>query len=76
MKLQELKKKNAEQLLALTEQYGIENASSMRKQEMTFAISKAMAEQGDEITGEGVIEVLQDGFGFLRSPKAFWVAYR
>jgi transcription termination factor Rho len=74
MKLQELKKKNAEQLLALTEQYGIENASSMRKQEMTFAISKAMAEQGDEITGEGVIEVLQDGFGFLRSPESNYLA--
>jgi len=74
MKLQELKKKNAEQLLALTEQYGIENASSMRKQEMTFAISKAMAEQGDEITGEGVIEVLQDGFGFLRYPESNYLA--
>lgn len=74
MKLQELKKKNAEQLLALTEQYGVENASSMRKQEMTFAISKAMAEQGEEITGEGVIEVLQDGFGFLRSPESNYLA--
>ncbi len=74
MKLQDLKKKNANELLALTEQYGIENASSMRKQEMTFAISKAMADQGEEITGEGVIEVLQDGFGFLRSPESNYLA--
>lgn len=74
MKLQELKKKNADELLALTEQYGVENASSMRKQEMTFAISKAMAEQGEEITGEGVIEVLQDGFGFLRYPESNYLA--
>ncbi len=74
MKLQDLKKKNADELLALTEQYGVENASSMRKQEMTFAISKAMAEQGEEITGVGVIEVLQDGFGFLRYPESNYLA--
>ena len=74
MKLQELKKKNADELLALTEQYGVENASSMRKQEMTFAISKAMAEQGEEITSEGVVEILQDGFGFLRAPESNYLA--
>jgi transcription termination factor Rho len=74
MKLQELKRKNADELLALAEQYGVENASSMRKQEMTFAVAKRMAEQGEEITGEGVIEVLQDGFGFLRSPEANYLA--
>lgn len=74
MKLQELKRQNADQLLALTEQYGVEHASSMRKQEMIFAILKRMAEQGEEIIGEGVIEVLQDGFGFLRSYEANYLA--
>jgi len=74
MKLQELKKKNANELLAMTEQYGLENASSMRKQEMIFNLAKRMAEQGEEITGAGVIEVLQDGFGFLRAPEANYLA--
>ncbi len=74
MKLQDLKVKTADQLLALAEEAGVENASQMLKQEMTFAILKAQAERGDIITGEGVIEVLQDGFGFLRSPLANYLA--
>jgi transcription termination factor Rho len=74
MKLQELKLKTADQLLALAEEAGIENASTLLKQEMIFAILKAQAERGEIITGEGVIEVLQDGFGFLRSPLANYLA--
>jgi transcription termination factor Rho len=70
MSLQELKEKPATDLLALAEALEIENASSMRKQDMMFAILKAMADEGAEISGSGVLEVLQDGFGFLRSPEA------
>jgi len=74
MRLQELKKKRPDELLALAEEHEIENASSMLKQEMIFAILKSMAEKDQEIVGEGVIEVLQDGFGFLRSPEANYLA--
>ncbi len=74
MRLQELKKKKPDQLLALAEEHGVENASSMLKQEMIFAILKKMADKDQEIIGEGVIEVLQDGFGFLRSPDANYLA--
>jgi len=74
MKLQELKRLKPNELLALAEQAGIENASSLLKQEMVFAVLKKRAEDGEEITGEGVIEVLQDGFGFLRYPEANYLA--
>ena len=74
MKLQELKRKKPNELLEMAEQTGIENASSLLKQEMVFAILKKAAEDGTEITGEGVIEVLQDGFGFLRYPEANYLA--
>ena len=74
MKLQELKRKRSNELLELAESLGIENASSMLKQEMVFAILKKHAEDGEEIVGEGVIEVLQDGFGFLRYPEANYLA--
>ncbi len=74
MKLQDLKRKNADQLLALAEENGVENASTMLKQEMIFGILKKHAEKGEAITGEGVIEILQDGFGFLRSPLANYLA--
>ncbi|MBY0407564.1 MAG: Rho termination factor N-terminal domain-containing protein, partial [Rickettsiales bacterium] len=74
MKLQELKVKNADELLALADENGVENASTMLKQEMIFAILKKRAEKGEVITGEGVIELLQDGFGFLRSPLANYLA--
>lgn len=74
MRLKELKAKKPDELLQLAEEYEIENASSMLKQEMIFAILKQMAEKDEEIIGEGVIEVLQDGFGFLRSPEANYLA--
>jgi transcription termination factor Rho len=70
MKLQELKNKTATDLLAFAESVSVENASVMRKQELMFAILKNLAAQDVEIIGEGVVEVLQDGFGFLRSANA------
>ncbi|WP_367891428.1 transcription termination factor Rho [Asticcacaulis sp. ZE23SCel15] len=70
MSLQELKEKSPADLLAFAETLGVENANNMRKQDMMFAILKVLAEEGVEISGSGVIEVLQDGFGFLRSPEA------
>ena len=70
MKLQELKNKTATDLLAFAESLEVENASVMRKQELMFAILKMLASQEIEIIGEGVVEVLQDGFGFLRSANA------
>ena len=74
MKLQDLKLKTPDQLLQLAEENGVENASTLLKQEMIFAILKKQAEKGEAITGEGVIEVLGDGFGFLRSPLANYLA--
>jgi transcription termination factor Rho len=74
MKLQELKRMKPGELLELAEKAGIENASSLLKQEMVFALLKKRAEDGEEITGQGVIEVLQDGFGFLRYPEANYLA--
>ena len=70
MHLKDLKKKNPSELLKIAEDLKIENASSLRKQDMIFAILKKMAENGTAIFGEGVLEILQDGFGFLRSPEA------
>ena len=70
MKLQELKNKTPTDLLAFAESLEVENASTMRKQELMFAILKMLATQEVEIIGEGVVEVLQDGFGFLRSANA------
>ncbi len=70
MKLQDLKTKSPAALLELAEELKIENASAMRKQDMMFAILKALAEQEVEITGSGVVEVLPDGFGFLRAPES------
>ena len=69
-KLRDLKAKNPAELLALAEEQEVENASTLRKQEIMFAILKKLAEQDVEIIGEGVVEVLSDGFGFLRSPDA------
>ena len=74
MNLQELKRKTPDELLTLAEGHGIENASTMLKQDIIFAILKNLAEKDNAITGEGVIEVLQDGFGFLRSPEANYLA--
>ncbi|MCW2235545.1 transcription termination factor Rho [Azospirillum canadense] len=70
MHLQELKCKSPAELLAFAEELQIENASTLRKQDMMFAILKQLAENDVPIFGDGVLEVLQDGFGFLRSPEA------
>jgi transcription termination factor Rho len=70
MKLQDLKTKSPAALLEFAEELKIENASTMRKQDMMFAILKQLAEQEVEITGSGVVEVLSDGFGFLRAPES------
>ena len=66
MSLQELKEKSPADLVAFAEELEIENAKAMRKQDMMFAILKTLAEEGVEITGNGTLEMLQDGFGFLR----------
>lgn len=68
--LDDLKSKTPPELVAFAEEHEIENASSLRKQELLFAILKRLAEQEIEIIGKGVVEILQDGFGFLRSPDA------
>lgn len=68
--LGELKAKSPKDLLSMAEELEIENASTMRKGDMMFSILKERAEDGAEISGDGVLEVLQDGFGFLRSPEA------
>ncbi|HKZ96962.1 MAG TPA: transcription termination factor Rho [Hyphomicrobiaceae bacterium] len=70
MKLEDLKLKSPTELLSFAEEVGVENASTMRKQELMFATLKQLAGKEVEITGIGVVEVLQDGFGFLRSPDA------
>lgn len=70
MKLQELKEKSPKDLLSFAEEMKVENASTLRKQELMFAILKNLADQEVEIIGQGVVEVLQDGFAFLRSPGA------
>jgi transcription termination factor Rho len=70
MKLQELKAKTPTDLVSFAEGLNVENASTMRKQELMFAILKSLAEQEVDIIGEGVVEILQDGFGFLRSASA------
>ena len=74
MHLEDLKQKTPVQLIAMAEEMEIENVASMRKQELMFAILKAVAENDESIFGGGVIEVLQDGFGFLRSPEANYLA--
>jgi len=67
MNLQELKKKTPAELISEAEKLGIENPSTLRKQEILFSILKKLAEKNEQITGGGVLEVLQDGFGFLRA---------
>ncbi|MEQ8507975.1 MAG: transcription termination factor Rho [Rhodospirillaceae bacterium] len=74
MHLQELKRKSPPELLSFAEELGIENASNLRKQDMLFSILKQLAEQDQAISGEGVLEILQDGFGFLRSPESNYLA--
>src|SRR6202045_160763 len=70
MKLQDLKSKSPVELLGFAEEHSVENASTMRKQELMFAILKQLATKEVDIIGEGVVEELQDGFGFLRAPEA------
>jgi len=67
MNLQELKKQTPEELIVQAEKLGIENPSTLRKQEILFSILKKLADKNEQITGGGVLEVLQDGFGFLRA---------
>ncbi|MXO60495.1 transcription termination factor Rho [Altererythrobacter salegens] len=74
MHLKELKKRAPAELVAMAEEYDVEGASTMRRQDLMFAILKEVAEDGEEIIGQGTIEVLQDGFGFLRSPEANYLA--
>ena len=69
MNLQDLKTRSPAELLAFAEELDIDNCNAMRKQDMMFAILKRLADQGVPISGTGVLEVLQDGFGFLRSPE-------
>ena len=74
LSLAQLKAKSPSDLLKLAEELDVENASTMRKGDMMFAILKEMAEEGVEISGDGVLEVLQDGFGFLRSTDANYLS--
>lgn len=74
MHLKDLKQKSPPELLAFAEELGIENASNLRKQDMLFSILKQLAEQEQAIVGDGVLEILQDGFGFLRSPESNYLA--
>ena len=74
MHLKDLKLKTPAELVAMAEEMGIEGASTLRKQDLMFSILKVRAENGAEIMGMGTIEVLNDGFGFLRSPEANYLA--
>ncbi|RDI46495.1 transcription termination factor Rho [Aquicella lusitana] len=74
MNLTELKKKSAAELITLAEQYGLENMARSRKQDIIFAILKEHAKRGEDIYGDGVLEILQDGFGFLRSAEGSYLA--
>ncbi|MFM8500287.1 MAG: transcription termination factor Rho [Sphingomonadaceae bacterium] len=74
MHLKELKKKTPAELVGMAEELGVEGASTLRKQDLMFAILKVEAENGEEIIGEGTIEVLSDGFGFLRAPESNYLA--
>jgi len=74
MNLTELKRKAAPQLLEIAESLGIEGVSRTRKQDLIFAILKKLAKNGEDIYGDGVLEILQDGFGFLRSAEGSYLA--
>jgi transcription termination factor Rho len=74
MHLKDLKQKSPADLVAMAEEMGVEGASTLRKQDLMFSILKVRAESGAEIIGTGTIEVLNDGFGFLRSPEANYLA--
>ena len=70
MNLQELKQKSPSELITQAEKLGVENPSTLRKQEILFSILKKLADKNEQITGGGVLEVLQDGFGFLRAMES------
>jgi transcription termination factor Rho len=74
MNLTDLKKKPAEAIIELAESMGLENMARSRKQDVIFSILKAHARNGEEISGDGVLEILQDGFGFLRSAEGSYLA--
>ena len=74
MQLIELKRMPVEELITLGEDCGVENASRAKRQDIIFGILKSKAKSGEDIEGEGVLEILQDGFGFLRSPDASYLA--
>ncbi len=74
MHLSELKAQHISELIKAAETLEIENSSRMRKQELMFAIMKKRAKGGEQVFGDGVLEVLPDGFGFLRSPDASYMA--
>ena len=74
MNLKDLKQKSPTELLTQAEELGIEDASSMRKQDLMFGILKKIVGEDEAITGEGTIEVMQDGFGFLRSSESNYLA--
>src|SRR3569623_1905020 len=74
MHLKELKKRTPAALVEMAEEFEVEGASTMRRQDLMFAILREVAEDGEEIVGLGTIEVLQDGFGYLRSPEANYLA--
>jgi transcription termination factor Rho len=74
MHLKELKKKTSAELVEMAEEMGVEGASTMRRQDIMFGILKEVAEDGEEIIGQGTIEVLTDGFGFLRNAEANYLA--
>jgi transcription termination factor Rho len=74
MHLKELQKKTSAELVEMAEELGVESASTLRRQDLMFAILKELAEDGEQIMGVGTIEVLPDGFGFLRSPEANYLA--
>ena len=74
MHLQDLKKKKTHELLESAAEHEIENAANMRRQDIMFSILKAVADKGTSIHGDGVIDILQDGFGFLRAPESNYLA--
>ena len=74
MNLTELKHKSPSEILLIAKENGVDGMSRARKQDVVFAILKAIAKSGDDIHGDGVLEILQDGFGFLRSPDSNYVA--
>jgi len=74
MNLTELKKKSVPELLDIAAEMGLDNLARSRKQDVIFAILKRHAKSGEDIYGDGILEILQDGFGFLRSPDSSYLA--